>query len=341
MTFMESVIQQLAPISNFLIPLLVISIVLIILKSLISKNHDGFFDLSNNWLALLVVVLTLIMLAVILSFTEKFSDFSHFKLSNSVSDWGAVGDFFGGMLNPIFAFASFIALLVTIKMQTMQMKKSDEQIRNNQKSIEKQQFESLFLELWKTMSNHQADFDKHFSIAKESPAPTDGHSDVQGGLYFNMEDNNQMLSRVFQNLLHKGVLNHPYFLKFITCIEMLNDKTKDQSAAWEFGEREIEFYLNVLMSSINQNFLQVIAFVLGHNRIDVKLNHYASYITHFNLLKFLDVKKPIFSGAINFFDVYMYHWDAYGSNMEAIRTMRENGCAERWKNPPPQDNRND
>lgn len=37
---------------------------------------------------------------------------------------GQMGDFFGGMLNPILAFASFIALLYTIRLQTNEFKRS-------------------------------------------------------------------------------------------------------------------------------------------------------------------------------------------------------------------------
>lgn len=40
---------------------------------------------------------------------------------------GQMGDFFGGMLNPILAFASFIALLYTIRIQSQEIKEAKEE----------------------------------------------------------------------------------------------------------------------------------------------------------------------------------------------------------------------
>lgn len=42
--------------------------------------------------------------------------------SSEPEQWGQMGDFFGGMLNPILAFASFIALLYTIRIQSEELK---------------------------------------------------------------------------------------------------------------------------------------------------------------------------------------------------------------------------
>lgn len=42
---------------------------------------------------------------------------------------GQMGDFFGGVLNPILAFASFIALLYTIKLQSKEMEETREELK--------------------------------------------------------------------------------------------------------------------------------------------------------------------------------------------------------------------
>lgn len=41
---------------------------------------------------------------------------------SGIGAWGPVGDFFGGMLNPVLAFASFIALLYTIRIQSEELR---------------------------------------------------------------------------------------------------------------------------------------------------------------------------------------------------------------------------
>lgn len=39
-------------------------------------------------------------------------------------EWGVMGDYFGGMLNPILAFFSFIALILTVRLQSVSMQQS-------------------------------------------------------------------------------------------------------------------------------------------------------------------------------------------------------------------------
>ena len=43
--------------------------------------------------------------------------FNSYAISTKPQDWGPFGDFLGGVLNPILAFCSFIALLYTIHIQ--------------------------------------------------------------------------------------------------------------------------------------------------------------------------------------------------------------------------------
>ncbi|TGL46721.1 hypothetical protein EHQ61_16345 [Leptospira wolffii] len=45
-------------------------------------------------------------------------------LSQDHSTWGEFGDYFGGVLNPIFGFFSFIALLIALWFQQQEMKEN-------------------------------------------------------------------------------------------------------------------------------------------------------------------------------------------------------------------------
>ena len=67
------------------------------------------------------------------------------------AEWGVFGDFLGGALNPIFGFASFIALLVTIVYQSKELRASTKELKNSakalanqNKAIELQSFEQTF-----------------------------------------------------------------------------------------------------------------------------------------------------------------------------------------------------
>lgn len=79
------------------------------------------------------------------------------RLSNDKDKWGVFGDYIGGVLNPILAFLSFIAVLFTIESQNKQFKKSEE----NQAI---QSFENLFTH----MSTELAKIYDDFKEKKES-----------------------------------------------------------------------------------------------------------------------------------------------------------------------------
>lgn len=74
------------------------------------------------------------------------------------AEWGQIGDFFGGVLNPLFGFASLFALLVTIAYQARSLRVSSEELKlsreelsksstalaSQNKAIELQSFEQTF-----------------------------------------------------------------------------------------------------------------------------------------------------------------------------------------------------
>lgn len=71
------------------------------------------------------------MIVVALIVYSEGKDFTIGKLAN-------LGDFFGGILNPIFAFLAFLALLVTIILQATELKATRKEIRKSSKTQKKQ-----------------------------------------------------------------------------------------------------------------------------------------------------------------------------------------------------------
>lgn len=60
------------------------------------------------------------------------------SLSTSHNHWGLFGDYFGGLLNPIFAMLAFIALLWSILLQAHEFRSASEVLSNQAKSSEEQ-----------------------------------------------------------------------------------------------------------------------------------------------------------------------------------------------------------
>lgn len=61
--------------------------------------------------------------------------FHHAPPSGNHSRWGEFGDFFGGILNPIFGFLGFTALLYTIKLQSTELRLTRKELSNSSKAL--------------------------------------------------------------------------------------------------------------------------------------------------------------------------------------------------------------
>ena len=69
------------------------------------------------------------------------------ELSGDHSRWAQFGDYLGGVLSPIFAFLGFLALLVTIYIQTRELRHSVRILGEQSESLRLQNFESAFFEM--------------------------------------------------------------------------------------------------------------------------------------------------------------------------------------------------
>ena len=96
-------------------------------KNVEQKVREHYFFIDMKYLLIGAVSV------IVVTFTSFFA--FRFPISSSPAEWGQMGDFFGGMLNPILAFASFIALLYTIRIQSEELKLTREEFA---KSVEAQ-----------------------------------------------------------------------------------------------------------------------------------------------------------------------------------------------------------
>lgn len=64
-----------------------------------------------------------------------FIKFGFYPLSESPQNWGAFGDFLGGILNPILSFAALIVLIKTIKQNEKALKQNEEALSQNAKEM--------------------------------------------------------------------------------------------------------------------------------------------------------------------------------------------------------------
>jgi uncharacterized membrane protein len=65
---------------------------------------------------LVVLIVTILVTCIVGAYLIAFSVFN-WEVSNNPSNWGPLGDYFGGLLNPIIALAALIALIRASKFQ--------------------------------------------------------------------------------------------------------------------------------------------------------------------------------------------------------------------------------
>lgn len=125
-------------------------------------------------LTALLVIIGFFVYRYYLSFGAKF-------FPSDRTEWGQFGDYFGGTINPLLGFASFIALLITIvyqakglKLSSEELKLSTEELKNSakalsaqNKAIELQSFEQTFFS-WLNTYRSLLNSIEHDSVFRES-----------------------------------------------------------------------------------------------------------------------------------------------------------------------------
>jgi uncharacterized membrane protein len=94
----------------------------------------------------------LIALVVVLLYKSHFG-----SIGDSHDRWGQFGDYFGGVLNPIFSFLGLVAILVTLRLQISQTRQSlEDNIRQNNRA-DLMQFQATFFQLISLHNNIMTD----------------------------------------------------------------------------------------------------------------------------------------------------------------------------------------
>jgi hypothetical protein len=90
--------------------------------------------------------------------------FVEFKQLEFIQYWGQLGDFFGGVLNPILSFVAILAVLYTIRLQSKELAEAREETKIANRTLikqtqvfERQNFESVFFRMLEVHARLLAD----------------------------------------------------------------------------------------------------------------------------------------------------------------------------------------
>lgn len=125
--------------------------------------EKGDSNLSGTWLVMLALLPIVIISSLVISHFQFGVDIPILKVINSGSAnyWGQIGDFVGGVLNPILSFIALLAVVLSLRSQASELRAARAEARASQitqtqqtkifekqsKLIERQSFETVFFGL--------------------------------------------------------------------------------------------------------------------------------------------------------------------------------------------------
>lgn len=121
--------------------------------------------LSDNAERILVGVLAVAALAALVVGGFYIAFFRSVPVSDDPASWGQLGDYLGGVLNPVFGFLSVFALLVALVLQTRELKLSRESLalsREELKLSREEQAKAAEALALQNRAIHQQSFEQTF-----------------------------------------------------------------------------------------------------------------------------------------------------------------------------------
>jgi uncharacterized membrane protein len=264
------------------------------------------------------------------------------------ADWGTLGDFFGGILNPIFAFLGLIMLLVTLYQNQKELSLSRKEFSESKvalqaqaETLEKQRFEDTFFSL---LEQHNNTLEKittgtvstsESGYTKEHPSLVCYLKDilVGGGIFIRIFETHQDLKNSKLELTKKHNEINQYFrilyqiLKFIanncpssTVYKMFS---LEKMLATECSTEE-KMYSNIVRSFLTEEIYFLLAINCAclnekgqYIKYKTMLERY-SFLEHMPLGANKNVNNPLIDEIVN-----NYGKSAFGDNPNYTHRLRK------------------
>ncbi|WP_207936452.1 hypothetical protein [Pseudomonas sp. 51_B] len=116
-----------------------------------ADSREDVQPLDTGFVAWVALVFIFIIVGLFVYFGEN--------LPKIPTDIGQIGDFVGGLTNPVLSFLALLVLLRTTRIQTLESRKTTNFMRAQQEILEIEKFESTFFQLLNQLETH---CERHF-----------------------------------------------------------------------------------------------------------------------------------------------------------------------------------
>ncbi|PTQ86800.1 putative phage abortive infection protein [Agitococcus lubricus] len=182
-------------------------------------------------------------------------------------DLGPFGDFFGGMLNPIFTFLTFFGIVITIVMQRVELKLTRDEYSKTNQEIKRQTIENQFFNL----------IDLHNKICAELLLPAKNISqEVLMGK--SSITNNKKIYDIYQNTHKDQYIGRQVFSELYDILRF-SDSGMNVSVKVFIGRyKKIQNSHNYIFGHYFRNLFQILKFIAEMELDEEKKYKYAKII---------------------------------------------------------------
>lgn len=108
------------------------------------KNEKRGEDVWERTLRGLIPTIIVLLVIVLASYITRFYSTS---ISQRTEDWGTLGDYFGGLMNPVISFATLIVAYAVWKQQKVELSETKDALEDQAKTAEANRREQRFFDL--------------------------------------------------------------------------------------------------------------------------------------------------------------------------------------------------
>ncbi len=100
-----------------------------------------------------IIAAIICIVLVSLSYIANFYIYLKYEISTDTAVWGQLGDYFGGLLNPILSFLSIVLLIKSLTLQNEANRALKEELDNSKKTERLRSFETHFFNMIESQKN--------------------------------------------------------------------------------------------------------------------------------------------------------------------------------------------
>jgi hypothetical protein len=295
-------------------------------------KFNSIFSDNNEHLQITTNLFILIEIAIWVVIVLAFWDI--FLVHQKVKDFGQWGDFFGGILNPILTFLTFVGLMITIILQQIELKESRVEFGRTADALNKQEqhmqiqgFENTFFKMLELHNNivenlkfYKEKNDSFLGVQKYEAEGREVFEKIFEYFFHTKSHSKNIIKnplRIYNNIQKQNHILGQYFRNLYQILKFIKENEK-------MLNKDLSKYSNILRSQLSSYellflFLNCFKSITDKGQFQELLIRYA-FLQHFsyNAIEKIDTKIPLP-------DYYFLYKDIYPTEDKYIKILLQDG----------------